>query len=338
MSSIVQVGTSYRAAVARTGHKRQTKTFKTPELAQEWADSVEAELDKLKPPEAHTVSQLITEFRNLRSKGERPILHGSNQNTQLKFLDEGLGPMAADKLTVQVLTNHINWRRGQGAGPFVAHDELGMLKRVLANTNALLGTAYPDTVSPTQLLGMNSGVLKPASGTRDRRPTTEELKTVIDKAEQPLKDIIRIAAILGLRREEIVKLKWAELDEQAKMLWVRDRKHPRMRTGNDNHIPLVGNSLEIIQRQSRTTPFIFTGISKEGISDRFLDICIANNIEDLHFHDMRHEAISRLFESGMQIQEVALISGHKSWAHLRRYTNLKPASMHSKTLDGLVTF
>jgi len=337
MSSIVPVGKSYRAAVARTGHKRQTKTFKTLEEAQAWADGVEAELDKLKPSEAHSVSLLISEFRKLRATGERPILHGSNQNTQLKFLDEGLGTFAADKLTVQVLTNHVNWRKGQGAGPYVAHDELAMLKRVITSMNALLGTKYEDTVSPTQLLLVNSGVLKPASGQRDRRPTNDELKTLITKAPPLLADIIRITCILGFRREEVTMLKWSEFDEETKMIWVRDRKHPRMRTGNDSHIPLIGNSLEIIQRQTKTSEFIFAGISKEGISDKFLELCEDNGIEDLHFHDLRHEAISRLFESGMMIQEVALISGHKDWRHLRRYTNLNPQSLHSKELNALVT-
>lgn len=53
-------------------------------------------------------------------------------------------------------------------------------------------------------------------------------------------------------------------------------------------------------------------------------------IEDLRLHDLRHEGISRLFEAGLQIQEVALISGHVSWAALKRYTHIKPLDVLEK--------
>jgi integrase len=53
-------------------------------------------------------------------------------------------------------------------------------------------------------------------------------------------------------------------------------------------------------------------------------------IDDLHFHDLRHEATSRLFEAGLTIEKVALVTGHKDWKMLRRYTNLRPESLHPK--------
>jgi site-specific recombinase XerD len=52
-------------------------------------------------------------------------------------------------------------------------------------------------------------------------------------------------------------------------------------------------------------------------------------IEDLHFHDLRHEGTSRLFEAGFSIQQVALVTGHKDWKMLRRYTHLKPETLHA---------
>ena len=50
-------------------------------------------------------------------------------------------------------------------------------------------------------------------------------------------------------------------------------------------------------------------------------------IENMKFHDLRHEAISRLFESGFNVMEVATISGHKCLQHLKRYTHIKPESL-----------
>ena len=57
---------------------------------------------------------------------------------------------------------------------------------------------------------------------------------------------------------------------------------------------------------------------------------IKGSIKDLHFHDLRHEAISRLFEKGLSIPEVALISGHRDVRMLFRYTHLKAEDVLNK--------
>ena len=68
----------------------------------------------------------------------------------------------------------------------------------------------------------------------------------------------------------------------------------------------------------------------ESVSAAFQRACARLKIEDLHFHDLRHEGISRLFEAGLAIEEVALISGHQSWNMLRRYTHIKPENVLEK--------
>ncbi|MBZ0215017.1 MAG: tyrosine-type recombinase/integrase, partial [Fimbriimonadaceae bacterium] len=62
----------------------------------------------------------------------------------------------------------------------------------------------------------------------------------------------------------------------------------------------------------------------------FQRACKELKIYDLHFHDLRHEATSRLFEAGLTIEKVALVTGHRDWKMLRRYTNLRPESLHPK--------
>ncbi len=56
--------------------------------------------------------------------------------------------------------------------------------------------------------------------------------------------------------------------------------------------------------------------------------CRALKIDDLHFHDLRHEGTSRLFEAGFSIEQVSLMTGHKDWKMLRRYTHLRPEALH----------
>src|SRR5712671_4163451 len=66
-----------------------------------------------------------------------------------------------------------------------------------------------------------------------------------------------------------------------------------------------------------------------SIGAAFRRQCRDLKIEDLHFHDLRREAASRHFEAGFSIEQVSLVTGHKDWKMLRRYTHLKPETLHS---------
>jgi integrase len=91
---------------------------------------------------------------------------------------------------------------------------------------------------------------------------------------------------------------------------------------------LLGETWDIVLRQPRGER-IFPHHS-DAVSRAFQRACQACGIVDLHFHDLRHEGASRLFEQGYQIQEVALVTRHRDWKSLKRYTNLKPESLHTR--------
>jgi integrase len=95
------------------------------------------------------------------------------------------------------------------------------------------------------------------------------------------------------------------------MLLVKDRKDPRRKSGNNQKIPLLDVSGRSVGTASRRT-------------------CRALKITDLHFHDLRHEGASRLFEAGFSIEQVGLVTGHRDWKMLRRYTHLKPEQLHAR--------
>ena len=79
-------------------------------------------------------------------------------------------------------------------------------------------------------------------------------------------------------------------------------------------------------RNSRQRPGVSPPLQVCGHSVR--RSCKALDIDDLRFHDLRHEGTSRLFEAGFPIEKVAMVTGHKDWRMLRRYTNLKPEDLH----------
>jgi hypothetical protein len=72
----------------------------------------------------------------------------------------------------------------------------------------------------------------------------------------------------------------------------------------------------------RETPSLVQEFTDKIAGMAFTRACAELKIEDLHFHDLRHEEISRLFEAGLSIEKVALVTGHKDWRQLQRYTNL----------------
>lgn len=116
---------------------------------------------------------------------------------------------------------------------------------------------------------------------------------------------------------------------------IRDRKDPRKKSGNNQRIPLLDvtgyDACAIIEEQHSCAGnqsgriFPYNGRS---IGAAFRRQCRDLKIEDLHFHDLRREGASRHFEAGFSIEQVSLVTGHKDWKTLRRYTHLKPEALH----------
>jgi integrase len=73
-----------------------------------------------------------------------------------------------------------------------------------------------------------------------------------------------------------------------------------------------------MNKKGRVFPY-----TTDAVSAAFTRACQLLGIEDLHFHDLRHDGISRLFEMGKTIPQAASVSGHKSWQSLQRYTHLR---------------
>lgn len=94
-------------------------------------------------------------------------------------------------------------------------------------------------------------------------------------------------------------------------------------TGSDT----VGEAWEIAHRQPKSEDGRLFPIAAGTLSKYFTEACQKLGIVDLHLHDMRHEGTSRLFEAGLDIPKVALVTGHKKWENLKRYTQLQPEDL-----------
>ncbi|AMO99010.1 phage integrase family protein [Collimonas arenae] len=328
MASIVKIGTSWRALIRRKGHKGLCKTFQTKAQAEAWARQREAEIDRgeiVAEPGILRMNEVIQSYRDLRDHS-RPVTDTSNEHYMLRRLSEGLGDKRAGALSNQDLVSYCKMRKEEGAGPYTINMEISKLGTVMRYTGSFLKIALPDVTGQARPLLNHLGLIG-GGGKRERRPTEDEIAGLLQQLKQPYSDIVRFAIATAMRRGEIVKLQWSDLDPDKKLALVRDRKDPRKKQGNDQWVPLLGEAWDIVQSQSRDDDRIFP-VHEQTMSKYFKEACDTLGIPDLHFHDLRHEGTSRLFEEGYEIQQVSLVTGHKDWRHLRRYTNLKPEDLH----------
>jgi integrase len=136
--------------------------------------------------------------------------------------------------------------------------------------------------------------------------------------------MIDLAIETGMRRGELLKVKWRDLDLQDRTLQLYDTKN-----GEDRKVPLTMTATSILEQWSHTSERIFpvTDVAVRQAWDRLVKRA---GITNLRFHDLRHEAISRFFEMGLSVPEIALISGHRDPRMLFRYTHLRAEDVVKK--------
>lgn len=147
----------------------------------------------------------------------------------------------------------------------------------------------------------------------------ERLEKAIAHLRNPLmRGVIRFAIETGMRRSEILKLRAEHLDRSRRILHI-----PETKNGHPRTIPLTSGAIGILDEIGSDKNGSIFPVSPNSVRLAWERVRCNANIVDMHFHDLRHEAISRFFERGLTIPEVALISGHRDVRMLFRYTHLK---------------
>lgn len=332
MASISKINDRWRALIRIKGHKHISRWFDTKAAATVWAVDTERQMRAGVAPSERatlTVGGLIERFRKMR-EASRPIMDTSNEHYTLKQLTRTLGEIEVARLTVDDLIGWASKRRDEGAGPYTINLDLSRLGTVFRYA----GDGVPDVVGQARpklkYLGLIGG-----GGKRERRPTEDESARVLEWLEanrgRIYADFARFAALTAMRRGEVSALLWADVDEKRRMVLIRDRKDPRSKQGNDQWIPLLGDAWPLLQAQPKGER-VFP-VHPQTMTKYFTEACRALGVPDLHLHDLRHEGISRMFEQGFDIPQVSIVSGHRDWRHLRRYTQLKPESLHDSHPD-----
>lgn len=177
-------------------------------------------------------------------------------------------------------------------------------------------------------------VRKPTSPPgRDRRLTSREDRLILrychNHQNLSLFSIVVIALETAMRQGEILNLRWEHINLKTRIAHL-----PETKNGTKRDVPLSVKARDALIRMGVHTKGKVFGYTAEGFKSTWRFMIIRLGIQNLHFHDLRHEAISRLFELGsLDMMEVAAISGHKSLSMLKRYTHLKAQRLVRK-LEG----
>lgn len=306
---------------------RENKTFPGRREAAGWIARREEELHRMgveKMPENVRLAEAIDRYtsESLREIGR------TKAQVLLAIKKHPIAAMRCSKIKSHDIVAFARALGEGGRKPQTVSNYLSHLGAVFAIARPawnypLNAQEMADAFKVVKRLGITS-----RSRTRDRRPTVEELDQLIDAFDRrtgatiPMGDIVLFAIFSTRRMEEITRLKWADLDVEHSRIMVRNMKHPGEKIGNDHWLELPPEALAVISNQPRKDDRIFP-YSPETISNTFTRTCHVLGIEDLHFHDLRHDGISRLFEMGWTIPQVAMVSGHRSWVSLKRYTHIR---------------
>ncbi|MDO9126730.1 MAG: site-specific integrase, partial [Parvibaculum sp.] len=154
---------------------------------------------------------------------------------------------------------------------------------------------------------------------RSRRVSDDEVNLLIQHTGSlDLSPILRLAIETGMRRSEIASLTWKDVDINKRILELKETKN-----GDNRFVPLSSKAMSVLSSIPRRIDGRIFGMTAHAITYAFIRASKRATLKDLHFHDLRHEAITRLFEKGLNVMEVGSISGHKTLQMLQRYTHLR---------------
>jgi integrase len=344
LATFVQLSSgNWRVQIRRKG-RYVSETFRRRKDADEWALAAERRIDRGETPRSRAKIDPTSfeDLIDLHLEDLKEIGRTARRSKAfcLSQLREKLGKVRLGDLDRERLIQFGKGRAREGAGPVTLSLDFAYIKTLIAHAAAVHGIQIsPEPVVLARIALKRLGLIGKANE-RDRRPTDKELERIIEHADAnprqlvPLGRIIRFAIATAMRQEEICRICWPDVDAAKKVVIVRDRKDPRNKKGNDQKVPLLDatgiDAWAILLEQKAASPRterIFPYNSK-SVGAAFRRACRELKIEDLRFHDLRHEGASRFFEAGFTIEQVALVTGHKDWKTLRRYTNLRPENLH----------
>ena len=332
MAAIRRRGRKWHVQIRRKNHPSLTRSFDTRRDANAWAREEETRLDRLQawrgPVSMHCLSlaDLVRRYRD----EEVPKKRGAHIETIMldAFLRSGLAALPLTEIGPRHFATYRDARL-RNVRPATICRELGIFQHMFGV--AIKEWGLPLATNPL------AGVRKPKRDDRLPRRVPErallQLQVAAARGRTPvLVPLLRFAVETAMRRGELLALRWDDIDPETRLLHIPKTKNGRPRT-----IPLTPAAIAVLASLERTEEgaLVFP-ITPSALAQCWRRLIRRAGLKDISFHDLRHEAVSRLFELGLSMPEVALISGHRDHRMLMHYTHLQPQTVGAK-LDQLHT-
>ena len=324
MATIRQLRGRWQAQVRRRGVPPRAKSFDRRSDAERWAREIESEADRsgwvsdTRLAEKTTLGELLTRYCAEVTPTKKSA---SSEKARIGGLCRR---DIAHRTLAKLTSSHVAAYRDErlrSVAPATVIRELSTISHCLELAQSEWGFYLPR--NPVKFVRR-----PPAPRGRQRRldeGEEERLLAACDQGRNPwLKPLIILGIETGMRRGELVGLLWEHVDLRKRVAHL-----PQTKNGESRDVPLSQRATAALQalyadRSVRTRVFPLSGnavrLAWEHLRDRA-------GCADLHFHDLRHEAVSRFFERGLNIAEVSTISGHKELRMLQRYTHLRAADL-----------
>jgi integrase len=151
---------------------------------------------------------------------------------------------------------------------------------------------------------------------RTRYLTKEELSLFVGQLPKHIKPVFLLALNTGLRRGELLSLEWKDIDFHTQIITVKETKNDIQR-----FIPMNKEVVKILKALPKDKQKVVS-VGKSAIRYNFNRLKKKLNIQDFHFHDLRHTFASYLVMNGVDLRTVQELLGHKSFAMTQRYSHL----------------
>jgi len=324
MATIRKRGTTWQVQIRRQGHATLSRTFRHKADAELWSRQREAQIDRGEIPvdsrvlRAHTLADLLERYavtivpRKRSADRERYMLR--------VVLRHPLSRLSLDRLTPAEIAKYRDDRLTVVSGD-TTRRELAIVRHCLEVARTEWGFVLPS--NPVQQIK-----LPRLSNPRERRVAATELPRLLAASEGTrsrwLPALIQLAVETGMRRSELLGMRWDDVNIQVRTVLLRNTKNGHPRT-----VPLSPRALEIIRDIPRVDDTVFV-VSANAVRLAWERLRRRAGVVGLRFHDLRHEAVSRFFEKGLNMPEVAAISGHRDPRMLMRYTHPKAEAIAIK--------
>jgi integrase len=324
MATIRRRGTTWQVQVRRQGHATLSRTFRLKADAEQWARQKEAEIDRGELPvdtrvlRSHTLAQLLERY----VCSVVPRKRGADRERYMVrvVLRHPLARLSLHTLRPTEIARYRDERLAVVTGSTVLR-ELCIVRHCLEIARTEWGLVLPS--NPVDLVQLPA-----PNNPRQRRATAGELDQLLRACEtrgnRLLGAAIQLAVETGMRRSELLGMQWADVDLEGRTVFLRNTKN-----GDPRTVPLSPRAIEIIGSMPRTGDKVFP-MTPNALRLAWERLRRRAGISGLRFHDLRHEAVSRFFEKGLNMPEVAAISGHRDPRMLMRYTHPKAEAIAAK--------